>query len=98
MEVCKCRAVQVQHISQGTVHGAAVGDNVAFGKHAEAGNDLLNEVKEDISEIGKRLKELRKEILLIDDIAERSNEIEEKLEQAEIDEQKKLQKEEKYRE
>ena len=29
---------------------------------------------------------------------ERSNEIEEKLEQAEIDEQKKLQKEEKYRE
>ena len=58
----------------------------------------LNEVKEDISEIGKRLKELRKEILLIDDIAERSNEIEEKLEQAEIDEQKKLQKEEKYRE
>ena len=58
----------------------------------------LNEVKEDISEIGKRLKELRKEILLIDDIAERSNEIEEKLEQAEIDEQKKLQTEEKYRE
>lgn len=58
----------------------------------------LNEVKEDISEIGKRLKELRKEILLINDIAERSNEIEEKLEQAEIDEQKKLQKEEKYRE
>ena len=58
----------------------------------------LNEVKEDISEIGKRLKKLRKEILLIDDIAERSNEIEEKLEQAEIDEQKKLQKEEKYRE
>lgn len=58
----------------------------------------LNEVKEEISEIGKRLKELRKEILLIDDIAERSNEIEEKLEQAEIDEQKKLQKEEKYRE
>jgi len=36
--------------------------------------------------------------LLIDDIAERSNEIEEKLEQAEIDEQKKLRKEEKYRE
>jgi len=58
----------------------------------------LNEVKEEISEIGKRLKELRKKILLIDDIAERSNEIEEKLEQAEIDEQKKLQKEEKYRE
>ena len=58
----------------------------------------LNEVKEEISEIGKRLKELRKEILLINDIAERSNEIEEKLEQAEIDEQKKLQKEEKYRE
>lgn len=58
----------------------------------------LNEVKEDISEIGKRLKEIRKEILLIDDIAERSNEIEEKLEQAEIDEQKKLRKEEKYRE
>ena len=44
------------------------------------------------------LKELRKEILLINDIAERSNEIEEKLEQTEIDEQKKLQKEEKYRE
>ena len=39
----------------------------------------LNEVKEEISEIGKRLKELRKKILLIDDIAERSNEIEEKL-------------------
>ena len=58
----------------------------------------LNEVKEEISDIGKRLKELRKEILLIDDIAERSNEIEEKLEQAEIDEQKKMQKEEKYRE
>ena len=58
----------------------------------------LNEVKEEISEIGKRLKELRKEILLINDIAERSNEIEEKLEQAGIDEQKKLQKEEKYRE
>ena len=56
------------------------------------------EVKEEISEISIRLKELRKEILLIDDIAERSNEIEEKLEQAEIDEQKKLQKEEKYRE
>lgn len=36
--------------------------------------------------------------MLIDDIAERSNEIEEKLEQAEIDEQKKLRKEEKYRE
>lgn len=36
--------------------------------------------------------------MLIDDIAERSNEIEEKLEQAEIDEQKKLQKEKKYRE
>lgn len=58
----------------------------------------LNEVKKDISEIGKRLKEIRKEILLIDDIAERSNEIEEKLEQAEIDEQKQLRKEEKYRE
>ena len=36
--------------------------------------------------------------MLIDDIAKRSNEIEEKLEQAEIDEQKQLRKEEKYRE
>ena len=47
MEVGESRAVQVQHIGQGAVHGAAVGDDLALGKDAEAVDELLDQVEED---------------------------------------------------
>ena len=47
VEVGEGRPVQIQHIGQGAVHGAAVGDDVALGKNAEAVDDLLDEVEED---------------------------------------------------
>ena len=46
MEIGKRFAVQIEHIGQCAVHRAAVGDDVAFSKHAEAVDDLLDQVEE----------------------------------------------------
>ena len=54
---------------------------------------MLSEAKDEISKISRKLKTLRKEVALCDDIAERSKVMERNIEQIERDEEKSKNKE-----